>query len=258
MRHTGLMRHMIGSDTWRRVLLGTVAAVAVISAVVAPVDPAASRGASCRSQTPDHSLPYWDRQRSVTVIVDSVLLSGKPKLRQVMACRRFDFRGRPALTIGIAERELRATQRRVAPLVVVGVGYNSLWEHDRRNYDTWAQRFDGQATHLVDTLRRLGALQIVWVTVREPNARFLTATGRSELHLYSWYFPYINERLRVLDERRDDVALADWTAVSDRPGLTYDSIHLTAKGGVLMARTIRRAITAEARRQARTSARRTP
>jgi hypothetical protein len=46
------------------------------------------------------------------------------------------------------------------------------------------------------------------------------------------------------------VVLADWTAVSNRPGLTYDSIHLNPTGGALMARTIRRAIRAEADRQA--------
>ena len=183
--------------------------------------------------------------------MDSVLLSGKPKLQQVMSCRRLGFRGRPALMIGIAARELAASGRRVAPLAIVGVGYNSLWEHDRRNYDMWAARFDREANRLVDTLRRLGARQVVWVTLREPKPQFLTATGRGELHLYSWYFPYANERLHALDRRRDDVVLADWAAVSNRPGLTYDSIHLTDKGGVLMARTVRRAINAEARRQAR-------
>jgi len=104
---------------------------------------------------------------------------------------------------------------------------------------------------LVATLRRRGAMQIVWVTLREPKAQFLTAPGRGELHRYSWYFPYANERLHVLDRRHDDVVLADWAAASDRPGLTYDSIHLTHKGGILMARTIRAAIDREARRQAR-------
>jgi hypothetical protein len=239
------------SRATRRALLVALGAAAMVIAAVAPADPAASRGPSCRSKAARSSLPYWHRQRAVTVIVDSVLLSGQAKLRQTMACRRFNMRGRPALMIGIAARELRASGRRVAPLVVVGVGYNSLWEHDRRNYDRWAARFDAEANRLVDTLRRLGALQVVWVTIREPKAHFLTPAGRGELHLYSWYFPYANERLRALDRRRDDVVLADWTAVSDRPGLTYDSIHLTAKGGVLMARTVRRALDAEARRQAR-------
>lgn len=156
-----------------------------------------------------------------------------------------------SVAAAVTAADLRASGRKAAPLVVVGVGYNSMWERDRRNYDTWAARFDAEADRLVQTLRRLGALQVVWVTVREPKARFLTAAGRGELHLYSWYFPYVNERLRVLDRRRDDVVFADWAAVSNRPGLTYDSIQLTDKGGVLLARTIRRAIDAATRRQAR-------
>jgi hypothetical protein len=241
--------------TTRQGLL-TAAAVAVAVAVVVVAVPssAASRGPGCRSLSADRSKPYWARQRNVTVLMDSVLLSGEPKLRAVMACRHLGFRGRPALMIGIAERELRASGRRVAPLAVVGLGYNSLWERDRRNYDTWAARFDGEAERLVNTLRRRGAQQVVWVTLREPRPSFLTPTGRSELHLYSWYFPYANERLHALDRRRTDVVLADWAAVSRRPGLTYDSIHLTAKGGILMGRTVRAAINAEARRQARSSA----
>jgi hypothetical protein len=225
------------------------ALVLALSAAATP-DRAASRALTCRSLAANPSAPYWARQRNVTVFMDSVLLSGRPKINRVMACRRLRYRGRPALMVRIAERELRASGRRVAPLVVVGLAYNSLWERNRRNYDTWAARFDADAERMVATLRRLGALQIVWVTLREPKPQFLTATGRGELSLYSWYFPYANERLHVLDRRHDDVVLADWAAVSDRTGLTYDSIHLTEKGGILMGRTIRAAIDAEARRQA--------
>lgn len=233
-----------------------VVGIVMAAAAVAVPGRAVSRGLGCRSLSPDRTKPYWARQRHVTVLMDSVLLSGRPRLRGVMACRQLAFRGRPALMIGIAERELRASGRRVAPLVVVGLGYNSLWERGRRNYDTWAARFDAEAERLVDTLRRRGALQVVWVTLREPRASFLTPAGRSELHLYSWYFPYANERLRALDRRRSDLVLADWAAVSRRPGLTYDSIHLTAKGGVLMGRTVRAAMSAEAQRQARARRRR--
>lgn len=231
--------------------MASLVAMAMTAIAVTAPGRAASRGLGCRSLSADHAKPYWVRQRNVTVLMDSVLLSGEPKLRGVMACRRLAFRGRPALMIGIAERELQASRRRAAPLVVVGLGYNSLWERGRRNYDTWAARFDAEAERLVNTLRRRGALQVVWVTLREPRASFLTPTGRSELNRYSWYFPYANERLHALNRRRSDVVLADWAAVSKRPGLTYDSIHLTAKGGVLMGRTVRAAINAEARRQAR-------
>jgi hypothetical protein len=187
----------------------------------------------------------------MTALVDSVLLSGAPALRSEMPCWAIGLRGRPALMVGVAERELRASARRVAPLLVVGLGYNSLWEHGRRRYALWARRFDAAASRLVRTARRLGARQVIWVTLREPTARVVPSQGLGELHRYSWYFPYVNERLRRLDRRRRDVALADWSAVSQRPGLTYDSIHLNPRGGRLMARTVKAAIFAAARRQGR-------
>ena len=227
-----------------------VAAASVITALAATAHDADARRLSCRSVSADRALPYWARQRNVTVLADSVLQSGADGLHNVMACRRVSIRGRPALMLRIAEREFRIEGRRVAPLVVIGLGHNSLWERNRHRYDFWAARFDADARRLVDTLRRLGATQIVWVTIREPRPEFLTPAGRAELGTYSWYFPYVNERLRRLDARRDDVSLADWTAVSSRRGLTYDSIHLTPTGARLMARTIRSAIDAEARRQA--------
>ena len=232
-------------------LLVLAVALIVVAAAAAPAATATQQRPRCAATAADSSLPYWARQRHITVLHDSVLLSGKEKLRSVMSCRRIGLRGGPAMMLRIAEQELRAAKRRVAPLVVVGLGYNSLWSRNRERYDYWAGRFDREATRLVETLRRLGARQIVWVTVREPQARHVPPAGRRELGLYAWYFPYVNERLRVLDRARDDVVLADWAAVSNRSGLTYDSIHLTARGGLLMARTIRAAIDAEARRQAR-------
>jgi len=45
--------------------------------------------------------------------------------------------------------------------------------------------------------------------------------------------------------------LANWARVGDRPGITYDSIHLNSRGGKLMARLIKRTINREALRQAR-------
>ena len=156
--------------------------------------------------------------------------------------------GRPALMIRVAEQELRERGLPVARLVIVGLGYNSLWERARRRYGVWAKRFDGEARKLLRTLRRLGARQVVWVTLREPTARTVPPHARDELGQYSWYFPYVNERLRRLDRRRDDLALADWAKASDRPGLTYDSIHLNPKGAALMARTIWTTVSTEARR----------
>lgn len=226
------------------------ALILTLVAVSAAAPEAAEARPTCRSFSGGLLLPYWARQRHVTVLNDSVLLSGAPELRTTLACRRMRLRGRPALMLRAADRELRRARQHVAPLVVVGLGYNSLWERNGHRYDYWAARFDGEATRLVATLRRLGARQIIWVTLREPRAQDLTPAGRAELSQYSWYFPYVNNRLRILDARRDDVVLADWTAVSNQPGLTYDAIHLTTKGGRLMARTIKATINDEARRQA--------
>ena len=167
-----------------------------------------------------------------------------------MPCWRVATRGRPALMIRTAERELSTAGRRVSPLVVVGIGYNSLWERDRRNHDTWAARFDAEARKLVATLRRLGARQIVWVTLREPRPAIVPRGSGAELNRYAWYFPYVNARLRKLDAERDDLVLADWTTASDRPGITYDTMHCNSTGALLMGRTIKRAINAEGRRQA--------
>jgi hypothetical protein len=139
----------------------------------------------------------------------------------------------------------------VAPLVVIGIGYNSLFQRHRRRYSYWAQRWDREAAWLLRTLRRKGARQFVWVTLRQPTRRTVPRYAIGELGYYSWYFPYVNERLRRLDRRRRDVALANWTRASNRNGITYDSIHLNSRGGPLMARTIRDAIRREARRQTR-------
>ena len=65
--------------------------------------------------------------------------------------------------------------------------------------------------------------------------------GGSSTSAYVWYFPYVNERLDALVARHPDVVLADWAAVSNAPGLTYDAMHLTSDGIRLMIDTIRQA-----------------
>ena len=187
----------------------------------------------------------------MTILFDSVLLSGKRAIRNGNRCHAIGWRGRPAWMLKHAASEIGSSRRRVAPLVVIGIGYNSLFERNRRRYDYWARRWDREAAWLLRVLRRKGAKQFVWVTLREPTPRTVPRYAVRELNLYSWYFPYVNERLRRLNRRRDDVALARWDRVGDRPGITYDSIHLNARGGKLMARTIRRAVERETRRQAR-------
>jgi hypothetical protein len=227
-------------------------AVAFVLPAATVAEPASARGVTCRGYdaSKDRPLASWARPRKATLLVDSVLLSAYPGVRKAMPCWHIAKRGRPALMIRIAEGELRAAGRRVSPIVVVGLGYNSLWERDRRNYGRWAARFDAEATELIATLKRLGARQIVWVKLREPNARTVPAGARGELGRYSWYFPYVNARLKRIARARRDVVLANWTKAADRPGVTYDSIHCNSRGALLMGRTIKRTIDVEARHQA--------
>ena len=187
----------------------------------------------------------------MTILVDSVLLSGKKAIRTRNRCHPIGLRGQPAWMIKQAAAEISRSRRRVAPLVVIGIGYNSLFQRHRHRYDYWARRWDREAAWLLRVLRRKGAKQFVWVKLREPTPRTVPSSAVRELSYYSWYFPYVNERLRRLDRRRDDVVLANWTKVGDRPGITYDSIHLNTRGGRLMADLIHRTIERETHRQAR-------
>ena len=226
-----------------------------VTPILGGVDSGAQARKNCRlSRAELAALPSWLRPRRATVLVDSVLLGGVPALRARRQCWRLRVYGRPALMIRFAASELRQRSARVARLVVVGLGYNSLWERGRRRYGVWSRRFDREARNLLRTLRRLGARQVVWVTLREPTPRTVPPQARGELGRYSWYFPYVNERLRRLDRSRDDLVLADWAKASNRRGVTYDSIHLNPQGAALMAKTIWGTVSREARRQTKPAA----
>jgi hypothetical protein len=192
------------------------------------------------------SMPDWARPRQMAVLTDSVLLGGAPALRAARPCWRVATYGRPDLATKDAALELG--RHRVPPLVVIGLGYNSSWERNRKHYKFWADHFDQDATELLHTLRQRGARQFVWVTVREPTTRIVPSRAWAELPKI-WYLPYVNERLRLLDRSRNDLVLADWNTASNRPGLTYDALHLNPRGAKVMVRTVRRAILAESHRQ---------
>jgi hypothetical protein len=249
----------------RLVALGVVAgatALAVSLAFAAADDSTPSPAAGARrvaaakrcrpaAQRPKSVRPAWLTARRATVLVDSVLLGGVSALRGNFAHWRIDVLGRPAIMLPAMEQELRASGRRVAPLVILGVGHNSLWEKGRRNYRIWSERFDREAARLLDTLKRLGAEEMIWVTLRVARRSVIPSSALWQYDKYSWYFAYVNERLRALDRRRNDLALADWAAVSNRPGITYDAFHLRPEGAALMARTIRAAVEDQGRAQTR-------
>ena len=179
----------------------------------------------------------------MTVLADSVLLGAQDTLEGALAPagHTVDVRGRTAWMLDEAADELSAAGAPVGELVVVGMGHNSLWERDRANFDSWAEKFDSEADALLDTLEDLGAERVVWVTLGVPDRSVVPAVGQRQYQTYNWYFPYVNERLHALVDRRPEVTLADWAAVSDTEGLVYDAMHLTDDGERLMLDTIRRA-----------------
>jgi hypothetical protein len=249
----------------RRILaLGIVAGAAALAVGLAWSAGGETRSANPRSTSrvpavkckpaesrPRTVPPPWITKHRATVLVDSVLLGGVPALRGNFQGWTIDVVGRPAIMLYAMSDELAQSGRRIAPLVIAGVGHNSLWEKHRLNYRRWAERFDGEAIELLRTLKRQGAKQIVWVTLREARRAVIPSSALWQYDKYSWYFQYVNERLRRLDRRRADVVLADWAAVSDRGDITYDAFHLNPVGAALMARTIRSAVQAEARSQTR-------
>jgi hypothetical protein len=246
-----------------KLLVGGLAATAVLVVVgfalahekSEPVGSSASGpsgSTACTQQTrpPAVHQPRWYTAHHAMVLVDSVLLGGMDALRRNLPRWHIVQAGRPAIMVHTLNDELRGRAGRVPPLVIVGVGYDSLWERNRVRYGIWAKEFDDQARELLATLKRGGAQQFVWVTLRLPTRGDTPSGAWWQIDKYAWYFSYVNEQLRKIDRRRSDLVLANWTKVSNRPGLTYDSIHLNLKGAALMAKTIKSTIRTEARRQA--------
>jgi hypothetical protein len=237
-------------------VLGCVVAAAVAAVSLAAVVPGPGgywdyhpilNGPQCKPHERDTSaVADWAKPRRMTILTDSVLLGSVPTLREAKPCWRVFGIGRPALAADGAVRELG--KRRVAPVVVIGLGMNSSWERGRGHYARYAKYFDRTAGHLLETLRSRGAKQFVWLTVRVPNKRIVPRSAWGDIPR-EFYLRYVNERLGRLDRQRDDLVLCDWNKVSQHNGLTFDTVHVWRKGAKLMVRTIRKTILDEAQRQ---------
>lgn len=212
--------------------------------------PSASVSTTCEPAGPSTTVkPRWWTARRQTVLVDSVLLGGTVAIRDTFKGWRVEIVGKPAIMLPAMEDTITARRKKVARLVVIGIGYNSLWERGRKNYSTWAAKFDREAKSLLAALRRKGARQFVWVTLRQARRSVIPRAALWQHDRYAWYFRYVNERLKKLAKARSDLVLARWDKVSNRRGLTYDAIHLNPKGAALMAKTIKRTIQTEGKRQ---------
>jgi lysophospholipase L1-like esterase len=176
------------------------------------------------------------------VITDSVVLGAKPALFKSLSDWKITFEGRPALMVKTAVGEIKRSGQMMPPVAVVALGYNSLWEKDRKHFERWAEKFDREAESMIALLTSRGAKKVVWVMLRELTPELVTKKGMRQYKKAAWYFPYVNERLKALCEKHPELALADWPSASQELGLTYDAIHLNTKGAKVMVDVIRAAI----------------
>jgi lysophospholipase L1-like esterase/cell division septation protein DedD len=204
-----------------------------VSLVVPPLDPA---------MLGPPLDPTWPKH--LFVVLDSVLLGAKPNLIRSLPDWEVTVAGRPALMISKAVNELRERKGSFGPIAVVALGYNSIWEKDRKNFQRWSDRFDKSVEDMLALLKERGARKIVWVLLRELTPDLVPNGGVaiSQYHKYSWYFPYVNERLRAIKKRHPEMALADWATAARRNGVTYDAIHLNPRGAELMIGVVQAAI----------------
>ena len=207
-----------------------------------PMAPRAADVHAAPSPRSDPLRQAWPRR--LTVVSDSVGLGSIDAMRATMPGWRVRVVGQPALMIDDAAERLRRAGR-LDKIVVVALGYNTLWKRGRIDFDYFAAKFDREADRLLRVIRAKGGRKVIWVTLRDAARANVPRDGWHQHATYAWYFPYVNTRLRTLDRRRDDVVLADWAAVSDRRGITYDAFHLDPDGAVLYSRVIKHAVLRE-------------
>jgi hypothetical protein len=216
---------------------GTKGAVAAASATLPPLDP------ELLGVPLD---PSWPKQ--LVVVTDSVLLGATPTLVKSLSDWRVSVVGKSSMMIPAAVEALRRQPGAAAPVVVVGLGHNSVWEKNRKNFERWSALFDKSVQDLLTLLRQRGTRKIVWLTLRELTPDLLPNSDVSSLEYresawvhreWAWWFPYANERLRAIKQQNPDMALADWTTVARRPGVTDDGIHVNVPGAELMTALIR-------------------
>jgi hypothetical protein len=249
------MTEFPGGEQFRRVSGAGLAALLVVAIVVVEVGahsrnvPATTAFGSVGASEPrahERAVPipaWWPRR--VTLLTDSVGLGAVTALRDAMPDWRLKVLGHPALMVDEAADDLVEHHTQVDKVVVVALGYNSLWERGREAFDYWSGLFDRNTRRMVRTLHAAGARKIVWVSLRDAPRSAIEPEDLEQHDSFAWYFPWVNQRLRALDRERSDVVLADWTRLGDRRGITYDAIHLDPDGATLYARMVKHAVLTE-------------
>ncbi len=165
------------------------------------------------------------------VVADSVGLSAKDAIPRAFPGWNVTVTGRPAVFTDVAVGDYVAPAGPLPAVAVVATGYN---------YPYWdPARFDRSVDAMVGALVAKGVRHVIWVTLREVKPQYISAGAWADVQPYYWYFPEVNQHLRAALGRHPELALADWAALADQPGLSYDAIHLNTTGAALYARLLR-------------------
>jgi len=183
------------------------------------------------SAAPERPAPEAvDPAHRVLMLTDSVGLGARGYLQAALPEYQVVIDGNPAMMVDqIEQRLLRprvaSNSRELGDTVIVAAGYN---------YPYWdPSGFDADIDSMIATLRSGGVQHIIWVTLREVKPDYVSASAWRGAQPYYWYFPTVNAHLRAAAARHPDLILADWSAITDQSGLTYDSIHLNPTGAGL-------------------------
>jgi hypothetical protein len=212
-----------------------VSVVAVLSGTALSwAAPPAVAGARTPTSTPRPQIPAPDKR--VYFVTESVGLGAKNALPAAFPPDwQVTVDGTPALFVEQLESKHVRTRMAAAPWVfgdvaVVGGGHN---------YPFWdPPRFDRSVDSMIAALHEAGVKRIYWVTLREVKPEFISAAAWRQVQPYYWYFPEVNRHLRQALTRHPELTLIDWAAIADRPGLTYDAIHLNSVGAALYSKLI--------------------
>ncbi len=131
--------------------------------------------------------------------------------------------------------QLAANPQMFGDHVVIAGGYN---------YPYWdPARFDRSIDSMIATLTAAGVGHVYWVTLREVKPEFVSTSAWNQVQPYYWYFPTVNDHLERALDRHPNLTLIDWAEAADRPGITYDAIHLNPTGAALYSSLIVQAVT---------------
>lgn len=182
-----------------------------------------------RIEAPGDPLP--PPAKRVYVVAESVGLGAKAVLPLAFGSDWLvTVDGTPALFVEQLESQHVRARMATTPSVFGDVAVVA----GGHNYPYWdPARFDRSIDSMMAALREAGVKHILWVTLREVKPEYISAGAWNQVQPYYWYFPTVNDHLERALQRHPDLTLVDWAAIADRPGITYDAIHLNSTGAAL-------------------------